>query len=204
MPILCWIMGGGFVVKLSNLCRAGSLTSGSGPIVLLVPSTVKKGRNMAVFNLGPDDALYYEHTPPDSEQGYTFVFFNALTGATDNWEALICPRLREAGHGTLSYNLRGQADSRFGPDVKLTAALVVEDAIALFNELKPRAPFMSASASAGFSQPRPIWPGARQKVWFCSTPCAKTVLVSGGSTMPWYARPRWAGWSFSGICSCRF
>jgi 3-oxoadipate enol-lactonase len=140
MPILCWIMGGGFVVKLSNLCRAGSLTSGSGPIVLLVPSTVKKGRNMAVFNLGPDDALYYEHTPPDSEQGYTFVFFNALTGATDNWEALICPRLREAGHGTLSYNLRGQADSRFGPDVKLTAALVVEDAIALFNELKPARP----------------------------------------------------------------
>jgi len=60
---------------------------------------------MATLNLGPQDALYYEHSAPTAKNGYTFVFFNALTGDTGAWEAVIGPGLRKAGHGTLVYNL---------------------------------------------------------------------------------------------------
>ena len=76
---------------------------------------------MAVFSLSPHDALFYEHKAPRSSNGRTFVFFNALTGSTDNWEGVIGPKLRDAGHGTLAYNMRGQTDSPFSPDAVLSA-----------------------------------------------------------------------------------
>ena len=92
---------------------------------------------MSVLEFGPSDALYYEYTAPRNEEAVTFVFFNALTGDTSNWEAQIAPSLRDAGHGTLAYNMRGQANSPFSADVHLNAALVVEDAFKLLQELKP-------------------------------------------------------------------
>ena len=44
---------------------------------------------MSVFTLSPNDALYYEHYPPESDKGCTFVFFNALTADTSAWETVI-------------------------------------------------------------------------------------------------------------------
>ena len=41
---------------------------------------------MPIFQLGPQDAIYYEHYTPGSSKGCTFVFFNALTGDTNTWE----------------------------------------------------------------------------------------------------------------------
>ena len=68
---------------------------------------------MAYLEIGPGDGLYYEYSERVNPDGVTFVFFNALTGDTSTWEAVIAPRLREAGHGTLAYNMRGQTDSPF-------------------------------------------------------------------------------------------
>lgn len=92
---------------------------------------------MPMFQLGPGDALYYEHTPPVAAGGYTFVFFNALTGDTATWEAVIGPKLRAEGHGTLAYNLRGQPDSPFSTGILLDADRVVDDAVRLLSETAP-------------------------------------------------------------------
>jgi hypothetical protein len=35
---------------------------------------------MPDFELGPQDSLYYEYEAPKAEGGFTFIFFNALTG----------------------------------------------------------------------------------------------------------------------------
>jgi pimeloyl-ACP methyl ester carboxylesterase len=96
---------------------------------------------MAVFAInGDQDALFYEHQSPTAKKGATFVFFNALTGDTGAWEAEIGPTLRDAGHGTLMWNFRGQKDSPFsGPDV-ISAKGIVDDAIKLIQHEAPRHP----------------------------------------------------------------
>lgn len=94
---------------------------------------------MAVFEIGASDGLFYDHAPPAAD-GATFVFFNALTGDTGAWEAEIGPALREAGHGTLMWNFRGQKDSPFSsPDV-ITAKSIVEDGIKLIQAESPSLP----------------------------------------------------------------
>lgn len=79
---------------------------------------------MSFLQLGQQSGLYYEHHEP-SDAAATFVFFNALTGDTTAWEGVICPILREAGYGTLTYNLRGQTDSPFSPDDELGEKQIV-------------------------------------------------------------------------------
>ncbi|MDH3661563.1 MAG: alpha/beta hydrolase [Alphaproteobacteria bacterium] len=95
---------------------------------------------MAVFTIGPDDGLYYEHRRPSQDDGATFVFFNALTGDTGAWEASIGPALREAGHGTLMWNFRGQKDSPFSSPEVISADGIVDDAIKLIQAETPRRP----------------------------------------------------------------
>jgi len=92
---------------------------------------------MSILQIGSADALYYEHTPPAAVDGVTFVFFNALTGDTGTWEAIIGPKLRAEGHGTLTYNLRGQLDSPFSSGIQLDANRVVDDAARLLSEIAP-------------------------------------------------------------------
>lgn len=104
---------------------------------------------MSTLELGPDDALYYEHNPPTSDNAYTFVFFNALTADTQAWEASIAPTLRSKSHGTLTYNLRGQTESPFSPDVKLTTDQVVADAVVLLNQLQPTRPVLVGLSIGG-------------------------------------------------------
>jgi len=92
---------------------------------------------MANLSLGKQDSLYYEYAAPATDSGCTFVFFNALTGDTSTWEAVIGPRLRADGHGTLAYNMRGQTDSPFSPDLELNMDLIVGDAVRLLEEVRP-------------------------------------------------------------------
>ncbi len=93
---------------------------------------------MPVFHLDQDNGLYYLYSPPLLPDGKTFVFFNALTGDTGMWEGLIGESLREKGHGTLSFNYRGQTDSPFSPMTPLTAELIIEDARRLISEIAPK------------------------------------------------------------------
>jgi pimeloyl-ACP methyl ester carboxylesterase len=66
------------------------------------------------------------------------IFVNALTGSTDAWEAVVAPRLREQGFGTLSWNFRGQTGSPFAPATALTDQLIVGDLLRLLRETAPR------------------------------------------------------------------
>lgn len=115
---------------------------------------------MPDFQLGPQDSLYYEYAAPKTENGFTFFFFNALTGDTSNWETVIGPRLREAGHGTLAYNLQGQINSKFSPELKLDVDLIVDDAIELMNEIKPPRPIMVGLSIGGLFAARAWLKGA--------------------------------------------
>jgi pimeloyl-ACP methyl ester carboxylesterase len=115
---------------------------------------------MPDFHLGPQDSLYYEYKAPKAESGFTFIFFNALTGDTNNWETIIGPRLRESGHGTLAYNLRGQIKSKFSPGLKLDVDLIVNDAIQLLAELNPPRPIMVGLSIGGLFAARAWLMGA--------------------------------------------
>ncbi|KPJ78632.1 MAG: hypothetical protein AMJ54_02325 [Deltaproteobacteria bacterium SG8_13] len=104
---------------------------------------------MPTLDIGPNDGIYYQYSPPRTETEVTFVFFNALTGDTASWEAQIAPSLRKAGHGTLSYNMRGQVNSPFTAGLKLDASLVVEDSFRLLQQLKPSRPVLVGLSIGG-------------------------------------------------------
>ena len=96
---------------------------------------------MAIFTIsGDQDALFYDHQAPSRHDGATFVFFNALTGDTGAWEAKIGPALREAGHGTLMWNFRGQKDSPFSSPDFITASGIVDDGMKLIQTVAPQTP----------------------------------------------------------------
>lgn len=95
---------------------------------------------MSDFSIDADNAIWYEHTAPTSEAGATFVFFNALSGSLEMWQAEIAPSLHAAGHGTLLYNLRGQAGSPFTGRDATHPDTVVSDAVALMAHVQPSNP----------------------------------------------------------------
>ena len=115
---------------------------------------------MSLLEISPANALYYETTPPKNKDAVTFVFFNALTGDTSNWEALIAPALRKAGHGTLTYNMRGQINSPFSTDTRLDANLMVEDAHYLLQQINPARPILVGLSIGGLFAARTWLKGA--------------------------------------------
>ena len=111
---------------------------------------------MSFFRLGPQDGLYYEHHLPADAASATFVFFNALTGDTATWESVLCPILRNAGYGTLAYNMRGQTDSPFSHGVQLSEKLIVADAVKLLTEVSPVSPILVGLSIGGLFASR-VW-----------------------------------------------
>ena len=137
---------------------------------------------MPVLEIGPHDGLYYEYTPARNEHGVTFVFFNALTGDTASWEAQIAPSLREVGHGTLAYNLRGQVNSPFSADARLDAQLVVDDALKLLQQVRPPRPVLVGLSIGGLFA---------VQAWLKGTPAEGLVLIN--TLRKDGARLRWIG-----------
>lgn len=137
---------------------------------------------MPVLEIGSGDGLYYEYTPPRNKAGKTFVFFNALTGDTAGWEAQIAPTLREAGHGTLAYNLRGQVNSPFSADVRLDAQLVVDDALRLLQQVQPSRPVLVGLSIGGLFAAR---------TWLNGAEAVALVLIN--TLRQDGARLRWIG-----------
>jgi pimeloyl-ACP methyl ester carboxylesterase len=116
---------------------------------------------MSLFRLGPQDGLYYEHRVPSDSDRSTFVFFNALTGDTTNWEAVICPVLRDDGYGTLTYNMRGQSNSPFSPELEFTEKQIVSDASKLLAEVSPLKPIFVGLSIGGLFASRAWLAGSR-------------------------------------------
>lgn len=115
---------------------------------------------MTILEFGPHDQIYYEHTQPATKEALTFVFFNALTSDTTGWEAVIGPRVRAAGHGTLVFNFRGQTDSPFSPDLTLDADLMAADAVKLLKAVAPQRPALVGLSIGGLFAARAHLAGA--------------------------------------------
>lgn len=115
---------------------------------------------MAILELSPGNALYYEYAAPTRDGAQTFVFINALTGNTQAWEALVAPELRGHGFGTLSYNFRGQDDSPFSPGTELTPALIVDDLRALLDTVTPPNPVFVGLSIGGLFAAHALLQGA--------------------------------------------
>lgn len=116
---------------------------------------------MAFLEIDAENALYYLHAPPARAGAPTFVFVNALTGATGHWEAAVAPALRAEGFGTLSWNFRGQEQSRFRPGLALTPGLVVEDLMRLLAAIRPERPVLVGLSIGGLFAAQAILAGAR-------------------------------------------
>jgi pimeloyl-ACP methyl ester carboxylesterase len=121
---------------------------------------------MTTLAIGPDDGLYYVHHEPQNDDQATFVFFNALTGDTGLWEAVIAPKLREAGHGTLAYNMRGQIDSPFAANRRLDSELIVSDAITLLSTVEPVRPILVGLSIGGLFAAQAWLAGAQAEALF--------------------------------------
>jgi pimeloyl-ACP methyl ester carboxylesterase len=115
---------------------------------------------MSKLQLGPDDALYYDYMEPQRPDGCTFIFFNALTGDVEMWMAGIVPALREAGHGALVFNMRGQRESPFSAGIALDTPLIVADAVRLLQEVAPRRPVFVGLSIGGLFAARAHLEGA--------------------------------------------
>jgi len=115
---------------------------------------------MAHLTLSPGNALYHEHNAPDRTDAVTFVFVNALTGNTGAWESVVAPALRAQGHGTLSYNFRGQDGSPFAEGIALTPDLIVDDLRALLDAVGPVRPVLVGLSIGGLFAARAVLHGA--------------------------------------------
>ena len=80
---------------------------------------------MTNLKLDSSNSLHYEYRPQDNKP--TVVFVNALTGSTDHWEQVVAPACRNAGYGTLSYNMRGQLNTELGADKTPDCDLIVDE-----------------------------------------------------------------------------
>jgi len=115
---------------------------------------------MARLDFDERNGLFHLHHAPERADAPTFVFVNALTGNTGAWEAVVAPRLRAQGFGTLSYNFRGQDDSPFEPELDLTDRLIVSDLMALLDHVQPARPILVGLSIGGLYAARAVLGGA--------------------------------------------
>jgi 3-oxoadipate enol-lactonase len=124
---------------------------------------------MPHLDLSPGEALYYEYDAPGAA-GATFVFVNALTGNTGTWQHPdIGPALRAAGFGTLAWNFRGQANTRYGAGTSLGPTLVVEDLQRLVSAVRPPRPIVVGLSIGGLFAAQAVLAGL---------PAAALVLIN--------------------------
>ena len=90
---------------------------------------------MAFLKIDEENIIYYEYTEP-KEKGCTFVFVNALTGNTSTWNGDIGKKIVAKEHGYLTYNFRGQENSRFDENIDLNTDIIVNDLCLLLEKLK--------------------------------------------------------------------
>lgn len=124
---------------------------------------------MSIYTISDTDQIYYLYHPPENSGFPTFVFFNPLTGDTNNWEAVIAPNLRDLGFGTLSYDYRGQAQSPFSDNIRLTSQSIVDDAVSLLDHVKPEKPVLVGLSIGGLYA---------AQAWLAGAAAEKLVLIN--------------------------
>ena len=116
---------------------------------------------MTLHTLSDGGSIYYLLHNPAAPEMATLIFFNPLTGDTGNWEAVVAPRLRKKGFGTLSFDYRGQTHSPLSPETALDSALIVNDAVELLNKLSPEVPIFVGLSIGGLYAARAWLEGAK-------------------------------------------
>ena len=116
---------------------------------------------MGQIDFDDKNGLYFQWTPPTQKGAPTFVFFNALTGDHETWEAYIGPECRGAGYGTLVFNYRGQTGSPFSADLKLDDKLIVADALRLLEVIKPPRAILVGLSIGGLFAARVVLEGSQ-------------------------------------------
>ena len=112
------------------------------------------------IEVGPTDRIAYAHTPPSSAGGVTFVGFNALTGDMAGFENTLGEAVREAGHGTLWWDYRGQGQSPVGDDTLVGEGQIAGDAKRLIAEVAPIRPILLGLSVGGLYAARAWLAGA--------------------------------------------
>ena len=113
---------------------------------------------MSSLDLGNNESLFYAYTPSTNRKP-TVVFVNALVGSTEMWEGFIGQTLRKQGFGTLSYNFRGQPDSKFNLATELTPKLIADDLLKLLDFVKPHKPVLVGLSIGGLFAAQAIQKG---------------------------------------------
>lgn len=116
---------------------------------------------MTLHTLSDGGSIYYLLHNPTAPGMPTLIFFNPLTGDTGNWEAVIAPRLREKGFGTLSFDYRGQTNSPLSPQTALDSALIVNDAVEMLNKISHEKPIFVGLSIGGLYAVRAWLEGAK-------------------------------------------
>ena len=108
--------------------------------------------------LDENNAIHTIHSPPDSGKS-TFVFANSSGAATNTWEEFIAPALRDAGYGTLSFDYRGQGQTRFGPEARLSPDEIVRDIATVMKDVAPARPVFVGLSIGGLYAAKAILGG---------------------------------------------
>jgi len=109
-----------------------------------------------------NNAIHVLHARP-REGMATFVFLNSMGATTAAWEADIGPALRELGFGTLSFDYRGQGETRFGPDAVLEPAEIIADIVRVFRTELPIRPIMVGLSIGGLFGAQALRQGAEAR-----------------------------------------
>ena len=126
--------------------------------------------NTTFMALSPHNGLSYKYIAPNSADGFTFVCFNSLTGDKTMWETGIGAKFINQGHGLLTWNMRGQADSPFS-NGEIHEDNIVADAIRLLKKVEPQNPVFIGLSVGGLY-------AAKVHLGKESYPCLGLVLIN--------------------------
>lgn len=115
---------------------------------------------MAYIEISGTDGLQYEHQPPESGAGVTFVMFNALSADYTLWRNTVGEALAGAGHGLLLWNYRGQEGSPAAAHIALDAELITADALRVLGTAQPLRPVFVGLSIGGLFAMRALLEGA--------------------------------------------
>ena len=113
---------------------------------------------MPFLNLGGDTALFYSYCAPTAEKP-TFVFANSMSASTLVWENAIAPALRAEGFGTLSFDYRGQGQTKYGSHATLEPAEITDDIGRIVANVAPPHPILVGLSIGGLFAMRAILEG---------------------------------------------
>ncbi len=114
------------------------------------------------LQLDAENAIHLIHPPAPAGKA-SFVFFNSMGANTAVWEDVLAPALRENGFGTLSFDYRGQGQTRFGPEATLTPAEIIADSRTVIDRIAPQEPILVGLSIGGLFAASALLGGAQAR-----------------------------------------